>query len=342
MIEIIAPIARWFQLTANMGLLGGCVFLAIAGSDKNALLSLWVIRLERTLPWLAVVLFLGLLVILATSAAQASGVAEHALQPATWLAFVEKTHTGKLWLWRAGFALVVLGAAIYVRNSPRVQWRYILCAVVAVFPLAMIALGSHSAAEEMSLESVLPYMLHIVLAGIWFGALPAFLLVLFTKQKQPSGEAVDKSGVETLNRFSVMALPVMLGIIATGLFVANRTVESSYGALVASEYGWILNAKIALLVMVLMIAMQARSTWLPLLAQGSDMAVIGGQKLRKWVRIEFFIASMIVLLATILANTLPAKHAIIDEWPYLFRFSIDATWRDPAVVMQVWGGKSVV
>ncbi len=338
MIEIIATIARWFQLTANMGLLGGCVFLAIAGSDKTVLLSPWVNRLERALPWLAGILLLGLLVVLATSAAQATDIAEHAMQPGAWLVFLQKTQTGHLWLWRAAFALIVLGVALYVRNSPQVQWRYILCAIVAVFPLATASLGSHSAAEEMSVASVLPYTLHIILAGVWFGALPAFLLVLFTKQQQQSCEEVDKFGVQTLKRFSVMALPVMLGIVATGVLVAYRTVDESYSALVASEYGWVLNLKLVLLAGVLMIAARARSTWLPLLDQSSDLAKVGGQKLRKWVCIEFVLASMIVLLATILANTLPAKHAIIENWPYPFRFSIDATWQDPDVVTRAWGG----
>ncbi len=342
MIEIIAALARWFQLVANMCLVGGCVFLAIAGVDRSALLSPWATRLERALPWLAGVLLLGLLVVLATTAAQATGRAEDAWQPGAWIAFVQKTHTGQVWLWRASFALIVLGIAFYIRNFPKTQWRYILCAIVAVLTLAVASLGSHSAAEEMSVTSILPYALHIVLAGIWFGALPAFLLVLFTKREQQSCEEIDKSGVLTLKRFSVMALPIMLGIIATGIIVLDRTIDTRYGALVATEYGWLFNIKVALLAAVLMIAARVRSSWLPLLAQGSSLATVGEQKLRKWVRIEFVLALMIVLLATILANTIPAKHAIIQDWPYPFRFSIDATWDDPTVVMRVWGGVALL
>ena len=40
-------------------------------------------------------------------------------------------------------------------------------------------------------------------------------------------------------------------------------------ALVATRYGWLLDAKVALLAVVLVIAARARSTWLPLLAQGA-------------------------------------------------------------------------
>ena len=205
--------------------------------------------------------------------------------------------------------------------------------------LAVGSLASHSAAEELSVTSILPYTLHIVLAGVWFGALPAFILILFSKNTgQLPREDAEQSGVQTLKRFSVVAMPVMFGIIVTGVIVADRTVDTIYGALVATEYGWLLNTKIALLAAILIIASRARSSWLPSLIQDRDSVAHGGQMLRKWVRIEFVLALLIVLLATILANTIPAKHAIIEEWPYPFRFSIDATWEDPAVRMRVWWG----
>ncbi|MEE8254265.1 MAG: CopD family protein, partial [Nitrosomonadaceae bacterium] len=283
MIEIIAAFARWLQLVANMILIGSSVFLAIAAYDRTVLSSPWVARLERALPWLAIILLLGLLAVLATSAALATGITEHAWQPGTWFEFLQKTRTGKVWMGREGLAFIVLGAALYVRNSPRVQWRYVLCATFAMLTLAVGSLASHSAAEELSVTSILPYTLHIVLAGVWFGALPAFLLILFTSTGLHSREEVDQSNVQTLKRFSVMAMPVMLGIIATGVIVADRTVDTIYGALVSTEYGWLLDTKIALLVVVLILAARARSTWLPFLAEGRDSAAYGVQKLRKWV-----------------------------------------------------------
>ncbi len=343
MIEIIAALARWLQLVANMILIGGSVFLAIAAYDRAVLSSPWVARLERALPWLAIILLLGLLAVLSTSAALATGITEHAWQPGAWLEFLQKTRTGHVWMWREGFALTVLGAILYVRSAPRVQWRYALCATLAMLTLAVGSLTSHSAAEELSVTSILPYTLHIVLAGVWFGALPAFLLILFTNNTgQQSHKEVDQSSVQTLKRFSVVAMPVMLGVIVTGVIVADRTVDTIYGALVATEYGWLLNTKIALLVVILFIASRSRSSWLPSLAQGRDSVAHGGQMLRKWVRIEFVLALLIVLLATILANTIPAKHAIIEEWPYPFRFSIDASWEDPAVRMRVWWGLALL
>lgn len=57
MIEVIATLLRWSQLASNMILVGGCVFLAIAGSVHSP----WVGRVERALPWLALILLAGLL-----------------------------------------------------------------------------------------------------------------------------------------------------------------------------------------------------------------------------------------------------------------------------------------
>src|SRR5690606_37690419 len=69
-----------------------------------------------------------------------------------------------------------------------------------------------------------------------------------------------------------------------------------------------------------------------------EQAARGGEKLRKWVSFEFVLALGIVLLATIVSNTVPAKHALIQDWPYPFRFSLSATWGDPVVMARVYSG----
>ncbi|SEL05215.1 c-type cytochrome [Nitrosovibrio tenuis] len=382
MIEVIATLFRWLQLASNMILVGGCVFLAIAGAFHSP----WVTRLERALPWLGLILLVGLLGILATTTAQATGVPDNAWRVQAWLGLLQNTRMGHIWIGRAACAVAVLAIACYLRYSPRARWKYLLCATAASITLTVGALASHSAAEELSLLSVLPYALHIILASVWFGALPAFLAICFACTEPMGADKATKggarpgiqteaiarihalfqsreqavqAGAEALKRFSAMALPVMLAVIATGVIITDRMVDASYSGLVATRYGWLLDAKVALLGVVLVIAARARSTWLPLLAQGSasqdsvtkdntqdsanlDRALAGGQKLRKWVSFEFMLALGIVLLATIVANTVPAKHALIQEWPYSFRFSLAATWGDPTVMTRVWSGVALL
>jgi putative copper resistance protein D len=389
MIEVIATLFRWLQLASNMILVGGCVFLAIAGSFHSP----WVTRLERALPWLGFILLAGLLGILATTTAQATGVPDNAWRIQAWFGLMQNTRMGHIWIGRAACAAVVLAIAYYLRYSPRARWKYLLCATAASITLTVGALASHSAAEELSVVSILPYALHIILASVWFGALPAFLAVCFVctepdkvaKDSAVKDSAVKDSvrpgiqteaiarihalfqsreqavaaGAQALKRFSAMALPVMLAVIATGIIITDRMVDASYSGLVATRYGWLLDAKVALLGVVLVIAARARSTWLPLLAQGAtgqsastdnqdnananlNQALASGQKLRKWVSFEFMLALGIVLLATIVSNTVPAKHALIQNWPYSFRFSLAATWGDPVVMTRVWSGAGLL
>ncbi len=338
MIEVIDALIRWLQLTSNMILIGGYVFLAIAGRERGAFDNPWLTRLERALPWLAVPLLLGLLGLLATTTAEATGVAKNLWRPGAWLELVQQTRIGLIWTVRATLALVVCGMVLYVRSSPRAPWRYGLCASVAALTLAVESFASHSAAEELSLTAVLPHALHRVLASVWFGGLPAFLTVMFAATGKRSREEADRSDLQTLKQFSAMALPVMVAVVATGLIVADRMVDTSYAALVATSYGWFLNAKVALLAVILVIAARARFVWLPTLGLNGAGDAAGGRGLRRWITVEVVLAFALVLAATLLANSVPAKHAVIQDWPYPFRFSIDATWGIPSVMIRVWIG----
>jgi putative copper resistance protein D len=334
MIEVIGALFRWLQLASNMILIGGCVFLAIAVRAKTASDAPWPARLGRALPWLSVTLLLGLVGVLATTTAQATGVAENAWHPGAWLEFLQKTRIGLIWMVRAALALTVLGVALYIRFSPWAHWRYVLCATIAALTLAVGSLASHSAAGELSVASVLPYALHIILASVWFGGLPAILTVIFTPTGKHSHGEVDRFDIQTLKRFSAIALPVMVAIVATGILVADRMVDTNYAALVATSYGWLLNTKLTLLAPILVIGACARLVWVPSLNQNAEMAAAGGRGLRKWVSVEFAIALALVVVATVLANAVPAKHAVIEDWPYPFRFSIDATWGQMSVMIR--------
>ena len=336
--EVFAALIRWLALASNMILVGGCVFLAIAGRERAAFDNPWFARLERALPWLAVTLLLGLLGLLATTTAQVTGVTENVWRPGAWLELLQKTRIGFVWTARATLALILFGVALYVRFSPRARWRYVLCATVAALTLAVKSFTSHSAAEEQSVTAVLPHALHIVLASVWFGGLPAFLTVLFATTGKQSREEADRSGIQTLKHFSAMALPVMVAVVATGLIVSYRMVGTLYASLFSTNYGWFLNSKLALLAVILVIAARTRLVWLPSLGQNEDVAAVGGRGLRRWVTVEIVLASALVLAAALLTNAVPAKHTVIEDWPYPFRFSIDATWGQWSVMIRVWVG----
>lgn len=338
MIEIIAAFARWSQLTANLILFGSCVFLAIIWQRKDILETPWITRLEKIFPWLAGVIVAGLIGILATTTSDATGDVANAWNPAVWLEVVQQTQIGHVWAARALLAMLLLGAVLRIQPVDRVRGHYAVWAFLAALPIIAGTLMSHSSADEMSFTAIAPYAIHILLAGIWFGALPAFLLILFNLRTD-LGRTSLLTAIDYLKKFSAIALPVIILLMLTGVMVTDRLVDEKYHTLVASPYGWLLNIKLAILAVILVIAYQARYQWLPMLSREEDKARISSAAhLTQWVRIEFILALFLVLFATILANTLPAKHAMIENWPYPFRFSINATWEDPDVPEKVWSG----
>ncbi|MCP9440813.1 MAG: CopD family protein [Nitrospira sp.] len=332
MIESLGALFRFIQLAANMIIIGGCVFLAIA-EDKNAPAAApWSSRAKRALPWFALTVIVGLLGLLATTTAQATGITENAWRIDAWLTFIQKTRIGLIWTLREISAVVLLGVTLYVRFSPATRWRYIICASFAALPLAIGTLASHSAAEEKSIEAILPYTLHLVLASVWLGGLPGVLVILF------STHSADRATLLPLKRFSTMALPVMVAIVATGIIVADRMVSPNYAALFATQYGWLLNTKLALLGVILSIAARAHFVWLPSLTNGGPPSSHEVHTLRRWLAREFGLAIALLAVATLLAGAVPAKHEVIDYWPYPFRFSIAATWDDWLVRTLVFSG----
>ena len=326
MIEAAGALFRCLQLASSMLLVGGCVFLAIAEQKDSASRYTWPARLKQTFSCLAVTLLLGLFGLLATTTAQATGVPENAWSPQAWLDFLQRTHIGLIWTLRTASALMVLAIVLYVRISPPAQWRYVTCASVATLPLALGSLASHSAAEEQAVLATITYALHLIAASVWFGGLPGVILVASTTTTESTNDR-SRAG-KVLSRFSALALPTMIAIVVSGLVVANRMIDTNYAGLVATTYGLLLILKLTLLVIILLIASRAKSVWVPSLSQSSMIAAAGGRKLRTWVRIEFVLAILLVIVATLLANAVPAKHDVIDYWPYPFRFSIDATWGD--------------
>lgn len=329
MIELAGALFRGLQLVSSMLLIGGCVFLAIAGQQGSTRGPSWQTRLLKTFPWLAITLLVGLFGLLATTTAQATGVSANAWNLQAWTDFLQKTRVGFIWILRAASALAVLAMVLYIRMSPPAEWRYIMGAVVAALPLALGSLASHSAAEEQAVFATVTYALHLIGASVWFGGLPAVILVAATAAPGPVSEG-SRAG-EVLSRFSALALYTMVTIVVSGLVVANLMIDTNFAGLVATAYGWLLITKVTLLAIILSIASRARSVWVPALNQSPDIAAAGGQKLQTWVKIEFSLAILLVIVATVLANAVPAKHDVIDNWPYPFRFSIDANWVDPLV-----------
>src|SRR5690606_25758308 len=131
------------------------------------------------------------------------------------------------------------------------RWHYAMGAGMASLPLIASAMVSHAGSDENFLFYTPIYATHILMAGVWFGALPAFLFIIFDRRNCEKKGIQLTLNIESLKKFSFIALPVMVVVILTGLVLTDRMVGDHYHALVASAYGWALIVKISLLVIIL-------------------------------------------------------------------------------------------
>lgn len=347
MLEIVSYFVRWSQLTANLILFGSCFFLVVVGSQKVLTESSWIPRVEKMFPWLAFVVLVGLVGLLAVTTGSATGDETNTWAPKAWLQFIHNTQVGLIALIRILLSAALFGVVLYTLFKPRSRGRYAVLAATATLPLIAGAFMSHSSADEMSFEAIMPFVLHLLFAGMWFGGLPVFLLIVWSHYRETDNDQ-RYANTSILETFSNIALPTMLLLLATGLIVTDRLIDTYYHTLVASPYGWLLIVKLTLLAVILMIAYKVREKWLPLLATAdasnnlnTQGATGNGSQLKRWVRIEFLLALLLMLVATILANTLPGKHTEINYWPFPFRFSIDANWEETGVEEMFWLGTAV-
>ncbi|MBI2311278.1 MAG: CopD family protein [Betaproteobacteria bacterium] len=233
-----------------------------------------------------------------------------------------RTGFGKVWVLQ-GALLIAAIAALAAQRAPRVA-ASLGCSALVVFPLA-----GHIFAEARGIVPELANVIHVLLAGMWFGGLAAILTMRL---------ATDNDGnrllVPMLTRFSSFALPAMIALLATGGVLAGETV-GRWAALFGTEYGILLTVKIVAVGSVLVSAARIRQRLFP-----RANATGGFGSLVRTLHVELAFASGVVLLAGLISQTVPASHADIDWW-LPFRLVPDIAWYRSGVPAQVMVGAAV-
>jgi putative copper resistance protein D len=242
---------------------------------------------------------------------------------------LRETRFGAVWSVRQGLALAtvaLLALAAWRPGSTSPASLALLCAGAG---LAIAPLGGHSAAVEPAWPAAAAHASHLLAAGAWWGALPALAALLRM--------ASSSAAAPVFARFSAIALACIAVIVAGGIALALIHVQR-WPALLGTRYGQLLLLKLLLLVAVLALAAHLRWRLLPALQAGRADS---GQRCGAWVLAECGIASLIVLAAAQLAQTVPARHDAIDWW-LPFRLSIDATWDTAWTPFKVLSGAALL
>jgi putative copper resistance protein D len=212
-----------------------------------------------------------------------------------------QTSFGRLWIVR-GVMLVILagllgwlgkgGSSRRPWNHPATWWFLILSASL----LASLAWAGHAGSgARWHFWHLFVDMVHLGAGAIW--PLGLFPLALFLRRSLREADGFTENDMAVVRRFSRASFAAVLLIVVSG--VANSFLMlSSWHALFASAYGWLLLGKILVIAIMIGIGAFNRLRLLPVLSKG------GAPRLARTVALESILA-LIVLLVVGLMGIMP-------------------------------------
>ncbi len=312
----------WLHLLTAMSLVGLLTASFLAGPAQRATAVDWHARVMGWARWLAGLALLTGLAALAHHAAYLTGRGAAALEPGAWLAVLEGSRWGTVWLVRHTL-LLVLAAFLLARprEASTADWAALRG---QAWLLAAVALGAHAwaghaaAVEPGALLAALTDALHLLAAGVWLGALVPLGLLLRASARE-SGADSRPEAVVAVRRFSVVALLAMLALVATGLVNAWLQV-GGVPALIGTRHGRLLLLKLLLVLALLPVALASRRLLPALSGEAVSLGRPAMERLARLMAGEWMLGALILAVAGAMVVTAPARHDS-PWWPLSFRLS---------------------
>jgi copper transport protein len=157
-----------------------------------------------------------------------------------------------------------------------------------------LALGAHDTGLSPRWLFIPLEVVHLLAVGAWVGGLAVLALT------------ARRARLDAVRHFSVLALRVVVVVAVTGIWQGLAQV-SSRAALTRTDYGRVLAVKAAVFLVVLGLAAMARLRLLPR-ASAQPGGTPGG--LRRLLAVEASGGAAVVLVAALLANTVPAGEVL--------------------------------
>jgi len=206
-------------------------------------------------------------------------------------------------------ALVVLGtlAAVALLGSGEPAGpRRTATLAAAWIAVGAPALTGHTRAESPEALVVVVDVLHLLAGSVWLGGVVALALVL------PDLAGRGGLAAEALARFSTLAAGVLALLVATGAVLAWRIV-GSWSALVDTDYGRLLIAKILTAVVAVLLAAWNRRALLPRMQEVTRRKELraGAGLVTKVVTAEAAILGVVLVLTALLVDQSPERDAVV-------------------------------
>jgi putative copper export protein/mono/diheme cytochrome c family protein len=226
-----------------------------------------------------------------------------------------ETAFGRLWLLRFALTLVLGALLLAIRRSAddtrssRIAMGALLLAAAY---LATLAWAGHAGAGQGRdrFIQIVSDAVHLLAAGAWLGALPGLVMLL--------GEAQPREvAIRAVRRFSLLGLTSVGALVLTGCVNAWYLV-GTVPALVGTDYGRLLLAKLALFAVMIVIAAVNRFELTPRLATEDDRAL---RSLRRNAVLETAAGVAVVAIVGALGITVPGAHTV-PVWPFAHTLSL--------------------
>jgi putative copper export protein/mono/diheme cytochrome c family protein/peroxiredoxin len=324
--------AQWTHLTLCVLLTGSLCILLLAGQPPAAFTRQWE---QRVLRWGCLTVVGALLsgvVVMSIETALFEGRPAAALEPRAILRAALDTRLGLIWMVRQGLLLVLAVFLVLSReDNSGANWiaargQAFLLAAVA---LALIGSSSHLTAMSESSWAQGVAMLHLLSAGVWVGGLPPLALLLYDVSQKTT--ASDPYAVRALLRFSRVSLFMVVVLAVSGVASAWLPVGGVAG-LVGTTYGLLLLAKIGVLVLALLVAIETLAM-LPAFASRAGRPSATARRMGLFVAIEAGLLLVLLGLATAMTTATPSLHND-PVWPWSVRISLDA-WSEVQVLRRL-------
>jgi putative copper resistance protein D len=306
---------RAIHFGATMMVMGAVFFLAFIAEpafrtvDDSRVAAIVRSRLA-TMAWigLAVTLLSGAAwLVLQSERMSELSLAEVFSQGIVWTVLSE---TGFGYAWQARFALIGLLAAIlpWLGPSRRARSHRMRAAAVAVSAglVGTLAWAGHAAASS-GIEGAIHLsadFLHLVAAAAWFGSLIPLALLLRAARRDLTTTSVVIARKAVL-RFSPLGVASVGTLVATGA-VNTWLLAGSVPALVGTDYGHLLVAKVALFLVMLLFGAINRLWLMPRLvhAPGAAAAAEALRQIERNSLTEMGLGTIIIVIVGLL-GTLP-------------------------------------
>jgi copper transport protein len=151
--------------------------------------------------------------------------------------------------------------------------------------------------------------LHVLCMSAWLGGLVMLLFALALTARRLSGRDGTRLMAVVVGRFSMLARFAVLILLLTGV-TQSVALVGSFGALLDTEYGLLVLAKVVLLALLIALAAFNQRWALPrlrLLAAGGEEPGRAGAILRQSVALEVAFALVVIAVTSVLVATEPAN-----------------------------------